>query len=162
MYSSLINRLLRNVEAAERYMEPLLGARIRDDVILTHRRESDRLHSLHGREQLRATITGNAWKLLEPTVAAESSLARAGTHQVRVFLSLRSCSHSCWFPSQEDRGFESLCYYSLGGIAIVLLRTLCFAISSECTARSREETTICNVSALVLRGNKVWIVQPLK
>lgn len=80
-YSGLINKLLRNVEAAERHMEPLLGSRIRDDIIVTHRREALRLDSLHGPERLRATITGKAWDLLGSTIIAEASLAWSGTSQ---------------------------------------------------------------------------------
>lgn len=83
IYSRLINKLLRNVEAAERHMEPLLGARMRDDIIVTHRREALRLNSMHGRNRLRATMTGNAWDLLESAVTAESSLSWPKSYQVK-------------------------------------------------------------------------------
>ena len=64
-YGHLINRLLGEINAVEYCIEPIIGSRIRDDVVVTHRREADRLGSLHGRKRLKATITGIAWDLIK-------------------------------------------------------------------------------------------------
>ncbi|KAL8782249.1 MAG: hypothetical protein Q9213_005552 [Squamulea squamosa] len=64
-YGELINRLLKNIQTVEHYLEPLLGARIRDDLVLTHRRETRRFQSLHGRSYLKKAIDGVAWDVIE-------------------------------------------------------------------------------------------------
>lgn len=64
-YGKLINKLLREIDVVEYRIEPLVGSRIRDDIILTHQREANRLRSLHGRRRLKATITGVAWDVIK-------------------------------------------------------------------------------------------------
>lgn len=83
-YGGLVNRLLPNINAVEHYLEPLLGARIRDDIIFTHRREASRFESLHGRSRLRETITGAAWDVIESRSEAEREQPSALEDHVRI------------------------------------------------------------------------------
>ncbi|KAL8761067.1 MAG: hypothetical protein Q9184_002773 [Pyrenodesmia sp. 2 TL-2023] len=65
VYGALINTLLRNIRATEHSIEPLVGTRIRNDVISMHRREANRYENLYGRDRLRAAIGGFAWDVID-------------------------------------------------------------------------------------------------
>ena len=63
-YSDLINHIVHEINTAEEFLEQHLGRRIREDVVNTHRRESDRLKTLYGINTLQNTVTGFAWDVL--------------------------------------------------------------------------------------------------
>lgn len=63
-YGDLINLLLDSIQDVESRIEPFIGARLRSNIIITHRHEAKRLELLHGQHQLRATLTGAAWNVV--------------------------------------------------------------------------------------------------
>ncbi|KAL8768482.1 MAG: hypothetical protein Q9209_005273 [Squamulea sp. 1 TL-2023] len=76
-YGGLINSLLQNIQAVENNLEPLLGARIRDDIIFTHRRETRRFECLHGRTYLQRAINGVAWDMIESELRIQGEVCTA-------------------------------------------------------------------------------------
>ncbi|KAL8938842.1 MAG: hypothetical protein Q9216_003681 [Gyalolechia sp. 2 TL-2023] len=82
-YSELINRLLQDVEETEQHIEPFLGAKIRSNIIITHRQEVMRLQSIHGIGQIKVTITGDAWDVLESGFEGELTPASLDAGQVQ-------------------------------------------------------------------------------
>ncbi|KAL8917193.1 MAG: hypothetical protein Q9208_008095 [Pyrenodesmia sp. 3 TL-2023] len=85
-YGALINKLLRTIHAVENAMEPLVGTRIRHDVISMHRREANRYEMLYGRSRLQAAVTGVAWDLIEAWSEAETDQPRGAENKVRKLL----------------------------------------------------------------------------
>ena len=86
LYGRLINRLLLAVDAAEQHIEPSLRLRIRDDLVGTHKRESSRFRTLHGRRSLQKTITGLAWDVIKTEFEAEPSSASTTEQEVSILV----------------------------------------------------------------------------
>ncbi|KAI9794723.1 MAG: hypothetical protein M1833_007380 [Piccolia ochrophora] len=73
-YCNLINNLLREVNAVEHQIEAELRSRIKTDVVGAHQRETQRLMALYGKKNVRDTITGEAWDVVEQVLSPASGL----------------------------------------------------------------------------------------
>ncbi|KAL8904470.1 MAG: hypothetical protein Q9207_003234 [Kuettlingeria erythrocarpa] len=86
IYGALINRLLRSIHEVDHSIEPLVGTRIREDVLTTHRREASRYESLHGRSRLQAALTGHALDVIQTKSEYETPMPKEPDSKVRKIL----------------------------------------------------------------------------